>query len=128
MLAIRTRYIVRSDFVRQSASSIRKLLGGSAALGVVLFAAGAWAQEAPLVQPGAPGQPSRTLEGREAARIADNRYSDADVAFMQGMIHHHGQALEMAALAPARTNNRQVLDLAARIDASQEDEIAFMRG
>jgi uncharacterized protein (DUF305 family) len=128
MLAIRTRYIVRSEPVRQNAPSIRKLLGGSAALGVVLFAAGAWAQEAPLIQPGAPGQASRTLEGREAARIADNRYSDADVAFMQGMILHHGQALEMAALVPTRTNNPQIVALAGRIDASQEDEIAFMRG
>ena len=114
--------------MRQSASSIRKLLGGSAALGVVLFATGALAQQAPLVQPGAPGQASRTLEGREAARIADNSYSDADVAFMQGMIMHHGQAVEMAGLVQGRTNTRSVVDLAARIDASQEDEIAFMQG
>lgn len=114
--------------MRQSASSIRKVLGASAALGVVLFATGAWAQQAPIVQPGAPGQASRTLEGREAARIADNSYSDADVAFMQGMIMHHGQALEMAALVQGRTNTRGIVDLAARIDASQEDEIAFMQG
>jgi len=108
--------------------SMRKLLGASAALGVLLFATGALAQEAPLVQPGAPGQASRTLEGREAARIADNRYSADDVAFMQGMILHHAQALEMAELVPQRTNTPAIVDLASRIDASQEDEIAFMRG
>ncbi|HPG90034.1 MAG TPA: hypothetical protein PLD46_10290, partial [Hyphomicrobium sp.] len=54
---------------------------------VALLGASACAQQPPLVQPGAPGQASRTLEGREASRIADNRYSDDDVAFMQGMIH-----------------------------------------
>ncbi|MBL0947750.1 MAG: DUF305 domain-containing protein [Brevundimonas sp.] len=107
---------------------MRKLLGGSAALGALLFASSAFAQQAPLIQPGAPGQASRTLEGREAARIADNRYSADDVAFMQGMILHHGQAVEMSMLAAQRTNTPAILDLAARILASQEDEIAFMRG
>ena len=87
--------------LQNSGSSIRKFLGASAAMGVVLFATGALAQEAPLIQPGAPGEASRALEGREAARIADNRYSADDVAFMQGMIVHHGQAVEMAMLAPS---------------------------
>lgn len=112
----------------QTGPSIRKVLGASAAFGVLLFATGALAQEAPLIQPGAPGQASRTLEGREAARVADNRYSADDVAFMQGMILHHAQALEMAELVPQRTNTPAIVDLASRIDASQEDEIAFMRG
>jgi uncharacterized protein (DUF305 family) len=85
------------------------------------------AQEAPIVQPGAPGQASRTLEGREASRIADNRYSDDDVKFMQDMILHHAQAVEMAALVPARTNTQAIRDVAGRIDASQADEIVFMQ-
>lgn len=104
------------------------LLGCSVAAGVMLASAGAWAQQAPLIQPGAPGQASRTLEGREAARVADNRYSADDVKFMQDMIHHHGQALEMAALVRNRTNTPAVVDLAGRIDASQADEIEFMQG
>ena len=104
------------------------LLGCSVAAGVMLTAAGAWAQQAPLIQPGAPGQPSRTLEGREAARVADNRYSADDVKFMQDMIHHHGQALEMAALVRDRTNTPAVVDLAGRINASQADEVEFMQG
>jgi len=104
------------------------LLGCSVAAGVMLAAAGAWAQQAPLIQPGAPGQPSRTLEGREAARVADNRYSADDAKFMQDMIHHHGQALEMAALVRNRTNTPAVVDLAGRINASQADEIEFMQG
>lgn len=104
------------------------LLGCSVAAGVMLASAGAWAQQAPLIQPGAPGQASRTLEGREAARVADNRYSADDVKFMQDMIHHHGQALEMATLVRNRTNTPAVVDLAGRIDASQADEIEFMQG
>lgn len=82
----------------------------------------------PLIQPGAPGQASRALEGREAARVADNRYSADDVAFMQGMIHHHGQAVEMAALVQGRTNTQSIVDLSGRINASQADEIKFMQG
>jgi uncharacterized protein (DUF305 family) len=88
----------------------------------------AQAQQAPLIQPGAPGQASRTLEGRDAARVADNRYSADDVKFMQDMIHHHGQAVEMAALVRDRTNTQAITDLAGRIDASQADEISFMQG
>jgi len=114
--------------LRQVSQTVRNLLGCSAAAGVLLTAAGAWAQEAPIVQPGAPGQASRTLEGRDAARIADNRYSADDVRFMQDMIHHHGQAVEMAALVSGRTTNRAVIDISRRIDASQEDEIEFMQG
>ncbi len=108
--------------------SVRKLLGCSAAAGVLLFATGALAQQAPLIQPGAPGQASRVLEGRDASRIADNRYSADDVKFMQDMILHHAQAVEMAALVDERTNTQPVRDIAGRIDASQADEIEFMRG
>ncbi|HEX6587405.1 MAG TPA: DUF305 domain-containing protein [Longimicrobiales bacterium] len=53
-------------------------------------------------------------------------YVEADVAFMQGMIAHHGQALEMTSLAPARTTNATLLSLAERIDLTQQQEIARM--
>ncbi|MFN4287358.1 MAG: DUF305 domain-containing protein [Brevundimonas sp.] len=106
--------------------SLSALLCGSAAA-VLLAAASAHAQQAPLIQPGAPGQDSRTLEGRDAARVADNRYSADDVRFMQDMIHHHGQALEMSALVRGRTNTPELIQLAARIEASQADEITFMQ-
>jgi len=104
------------------------LLGCSAAASVLIFATGAMAQQAPIVQPGAPGQASRTLEGREASRIADNRYSADDVKFMQDMILHHAQAFERAMLVSDRTNTRAISDIAGRINASQADEIAFMQG
>ena len=46
---------------------------------------------------------------------------------MQGMILHHHQALLMSRLASDRTNNENVLDLAGRIDVSQDDEITLMQ-
>ena len=107
--------------------SVRKLLGCSAAASVLILATGAMAQQAPIVQPGAPGQASRALEGREASRIADNRYSADDVKFMQDMILHHAQAVEMAGLVDSRTNTQAVKDIAGRINASQADEIKFMQ-
>jgi len=82
---------------------------------------------APIVQPGAPGQDTRDLSADEASRIADTRYTQDDVMFLQHMIPHHWQAVEMAALAEDRTNTQDILDAAGRITASQEDEIAFMQ-
>lgn len=54
-------------------------------------------------------------------------YSAADVAFMQGMIGHHAQALVMAEMAPTHGANPQVLTLCKKIDISQRDEINMMR-
>ncbi len=83
--------------------------------------------DAPIVLPGAPGQTSRELTADEAVKVADNRYSPDDVRFMQMMIPHHAQAVEMAALVKDRTNSEELTDIAGRIDASQADEIDFMR-
>lgn len=99
----------------------------SVAGGLLCAGGAAAAQDAPIVQPGAPGQDARDLTAEEATRIADTRYSPADRRYMQDMIHHHYQAVEMAALVEARTNNPAIVTAAARIDASQEDEIAFMQ-
>ncbi|WP_018546623.1 DUF305 domain-containing protein [Streptomyces sp. LaPpAH-108] len=51
-----------------------------------------------------------------------------DVAFAQGMIPHHQQALEMARLAAGRAGSAQVKDLAARIEKAQDPEIRTMTG
>ncbi len=51
----------------------------------------------------------------------------ADVRFMQGMIGHHAQALEMSALVATRSSRPTMQMLAERIDVSQRDEIAMMR-
>jgi uncharacterized protein (DUF305 family) len=81
----------------------------------------------PIIQPGAPGQPARDLGAAEAIEIANTSYSADDVRFMQDMIPHHHQALQMAELVADRTNNPEVIDIAGRINASQGDEIEFMQ-
>jgi uncharacterized protein (DUF305 family) len=55
------------------------------------------------------------------------KYTQADVEFMQGMIGHHAQALDMAALVPSRTRNESIHLLAQRIEISQRDEIRRMQ-
>ena len=110
----------------QRQPSSRRTLRRWAAAAALLLAAAAAAQDVPIVQPGAPGQPSRTLRPEEAARTATTRYSADDVRFMQDMIVHHRQAVAMTALVEGRTTRRSVVDAALRIDASQEDEIRFM--
>ena len=79
-----------------------------------------------IIQPGAPGEDSKTLDPLEATNIAGTSYVQADVDFLQGMIVHHQQAILMSELSAERTNNKTILDLADRIDISQEDEIDFM--
>tara|TARA_A100001015_G_scaffold185515_1_gene206432 strand:+ start:733 stop:2994 length:2262 start_codon:yes stop_codon:yes gene_type:complete len=80
----------------------------------------------PIVLPGAPGEDSKLIDAEAATNIAITTYVDADVNFLQGMIIHHQQAIVMSNMADKRTNNKTIVDLANRIDASQEDEISFM--
>ena len=78
-----------------------------------------------VVQPGAPGQPTRTLPSSTRGTLPPR--SQADIDFMQGMIMHHSQAVEMTALMPSHTQNKDLLLLGARISRSQADEIKFMQ-
>ena len=78
-----------------------------------------------VVQPGAPGKPSKTLP--PATRATLPQRSPTDVAFMQGMIMHHSQAIEMTALIASHTENKELRLLGARISSSQKDEIKFMK-
>ena len=55
-------------------------------------------------------------------------HNSADVAFAQGMVPHHEQALEMASLVAPRTSNTHVIDLAKRISSAQQPEIDRMNG
>lgn len=79
-----------------------------------------------IVQPGAPGEPPRELSPEEAAEIELPVYTDADVRFMQSMIHHHAQALEMTAFVNDRSRRKDIPLLARRLEISQQDEIALM--
>jgi len=85
------------------------------------------AAQAPIIQPGSPGQPARQLSAEEAIAVAVTSHSPDDVRFMQDMIPHHQQALEMAVLVADRTNHPELIDAAGRIRASQQDEIKFMQ-
>lgn len=78
------------------------------------------------VQPGAPGEDGRELTDDEAAAIEAPEHTPADTAFMQDMIVHHRQALEMAALVADRTPRDDLPVLADRITVSQEAEIEQM--
>jgi uncharacterized protein (DUF305 family) len=78
-----------------------------------------------VVQPGAPGKPSKTLPPTARATLPPR--SQADVEFMQGMIMHHAQAVEMTSLIPSHTENKELQALGARINSSQSDEIKMMK-
>ena len=83
------------------------------------------AQEPVVVQPGAPGQPTKTLPATTRPTLPP--VSPADVQFMQGMIMHHAQAVEMTALINSHTQNKALHTLGARISRSQSSEIEFMK-
>jgi len=93
----------------------------------VFLTSAVYAQDAPILQPGAPGEDTRALSADEAAEIVDTSYSPDDVKFMQDMIPHHQQAVEMSALVKGRTNRPEIIDISGKIDASQADEIKFMQ-
>lgn len=90
----------------------------------MLFVTAAAAQPPQMVQPGRPGEASKVLTAPPAHTI---KHSPADTAFMQGMIGHHAQALEMTELLKTRSQNEGMKKLALRIDVSQADEIQMMK-
>src|SRR5580692_91007 len=102
----------------------------AAGVAAVFFASAPRAQQADpakpvVVQPGAPGEPSKPLPSSTRATLPPR--SAADVQFMQGMIMHHAQAVEMTAMIPSHTQNKELRSLGARISSSQADEIKFMK-
>ncbi|MFZ1975605.1 MAG: DUF305 domain-containing protein [Candidatus Acidiferrales bacterium] len=78
-----------------------------------------------VVQPGAPGQPTKRLPASTKGMLPPP--SPADVEFMQGMIMHHEQAVVMTAWISSHTENKDLRLLGARISSSQSDEINFMK-
>lgn len=101
-----------------------------AAILVSFFPSAVDAQEAEtksrpvVVQPGAPGQASKKLPSSTRAKLPP--ISAKDVEFMQGMIMHHAQAVEMTALIGDRTTNEEIRRLGSRISHSQADEMRYM--
>jgi uncharacterized protein (DUF305 family) len=102
----------------------------AASVSVPFFALAVRAQQTDLakpvvVQPAAPGEPSKQLPPSTRATLPPR--SSADVQFMQGMILHHAQAVEMTAMIPSHTQNKNLHSLGARISSSQSDEIKLMK-
>ena len=116
----------RSRYAGARTIGMSLVFGVYALAAVVCFAAMSFAQSAPsVVQPGAPGSPTKKLPPSTHATLPPK--SRADVEFMQGMIHHHAQAIEMTALIASHTQNKDLQSLGARISSSQNDEIKFMK-
>ena len=80
-----------------------------------------------IVQPGAPGEPSKVVNADQARDVSKVQFTPADVKFMQGMIHHHAQAIDMVKLVETRTQSEDMKRFALRIQLSQDDEIQTMR-
>jgi uncharacterized protein (DUF305 family) len=97
------------------------------ALVITLFMAAESFAQVPIIQPGAPGQPSRQISVEEASDLAGLEVTEADIKFMQGMISHHAQAIEMTALVESRSNRETMQLMAQRISLSQDDEMDMMQ-
>ncbi|MFL5605785.1 MAG: DUF305 domain-containing protein [Gemmatimonadaceae bacterium] len=95
--------------------SAAALVAATIVVASVGLSASAAAQDAPT-----PAALARADSGRPA-------YTAADVAFMQGMIAHHAQAVLMAGMVPTREAGADIRRLAERIDVSQRDEMAMMQ-
>ena len=59
-----------------------------------------------------------------------SNFNDADVVFVQGMVQHHEQAIELAdlALAGSTDASAEVMSLAQRIRDTQDSDLEMMNG
>ena len=80
-----------------------------------------------ILQPGAPGADTKTITTAQATDLSKVGATEADIKFMQGMIGHHAQAVEMVELLNQNTTNPTMRRLGLRIKVSQDDEINMMR-
>jgi uncharacterized protein (DUF305 family) len=115
----------RTPSAQNAALSVSLSVAIGCGLPVFVHAQSTPANRAPIVQPGAPGMPSKTLPPNTTGTVPP--VSAADVDFMQGMMMHHQQAVEMTALIPARTANKDIRLLGDKISLSQTDEMKFMK-
>ncbi|MCH8489516.1 MAG: DUF305 domain-containing protein [Oceanicaulis sp.] len=90
-------------------------------------ALGAPSESTPIFQPGAPGEPARQISADTALELSRSGFIEADVAFMQHMIVHHEQAVDMVALMDTRSVHPGVRRLGERIASSQAAEMDMMR-
>jgi uncharacterized protein (DUF305 family) len=120
--------------VAQIAIALAFLVGGCASVALASPAALLGladlqaASSAPIFQPGAPGQPSKPITAAQSLEIGRSVVNPLDVKFMQDMIEHHAQAVEMVELLETRTSRNNMRLLGKRISMSQSSEIEMMRG
>ncbi|MGW0939130.1 DUF305 domain-containing protein [Streptomyces sp. NPDC002666] len=127
--------------IRRQALRFRRLALGAAVAAAVLASAGCDAgggdngakseahKAGSVVAPGKPGEPARTLSPSEAVKEAGvDTPNSADIRYVQLMIQHHAQALELTGLVPTRSRSATVKRLAERITAAQQPEIGAMEG
>jgi len=87
----------------------------------------AGAQTPPIFQPGAPGADTRTITAEQSVALSRTHFTPADVRFMQHMLVHHAQAVEMVDLLQTRGSDPTIARLGQRITLSQDAEMALMR-
>ncbi|MGZ9113720.1 MAG: DUF305 domain-containing protein [Brevundimonas sp.] len=92
-----------------------------------LIAAQTAPQFPPIFQPGAPGEAARVITAGQAVALSRSTFIPADVAFMQHMIVHHAQAVEMVGLLETRGASPAVRMMGRRIALSQQAEMDLMR-
>lgn len=93
----------------------------------VLLGAPVQGQTPPIFNPGAPGASSRVISAAESVELSRTGFVEADVRFMQHMIVHHAQAVEMVQLMETRASSPTVRRLGERIAQSQAAEMDLMR-
>jgi uncharacterized protein (DUF305 family) len=103
---------------------VRLLLAATLAVALGGCSSDSEADGPKVLRPGAPGEPAASGDADTA--VQSNEWNHTDVAFMQMMIPHHHQALEMSALADKHARDKAVRSLAERISASQAPEIQAM--
>lgn len=84
-------------------------------------------QTPPIFNPGAPGAAPRVISVDEAVALSRSGHVEADVRFMQHMLVHHAQAVEMVELLKSRGASPVVKRLGERIAQSQEAEMELMQ-
>lgn len=116
------------DPLRDFATYAQSLLLRTILVCIGITGISAIAQDAaPIIKPGAPGEPSKAITAEDSLALGQSYFTQHDVKFMQDMIVHHAQAIEMSALIDGRSSSPQIALLGKRITLSQTSEIEMMR-
>ncbi len=74
-------------------------------------------------------QPTPQATQSAVAEIrAEGDHNDTDVMYLQMMVAHHEQGLEMVRLAEKNSERDDIKTLAQAVDATQSDEVTMMKG